>query len=116
MLPIRRGAIAVCAVCGGCLPRARMFFASAGASEVCGLCGDVARVADAVDASTLSADEEEVARRLLHQVRAMLEGHRDPSTLGLGRGGQRSGPYQPVVRGGASVAERTEPASLGGGQ
>ena len=88
-----------------------MFSATAGAHELCGLCGDIGRVADAVDASTLSADDEDVARRLLDRVCAMLEG--GPR---LGHAGQRSGPYQTAGRSAAAVTERTGPPSCGGGQ
>ena len=97
-----------------------MFSATAGAHELCGLCGDLGRVADAVESSTLSADEEDLARRLLHHVCVMLGGRRDSSFSRLGRGAQRSRPYPTAVPSetGSRVAEteRTDPLSSGGGQ
>ena len=93
-----------------------MLCATAGANELCGLCGDIGRVADAVDQSTLSADEEDAARQLLSRVCVLLEGRRGLSDSRLGQGGQRSGPYQAADHSDASVTERVDPAGSAGGQ
>jgi hypothetical protein len=106
LLSVTPGALGVCITCGRCLVRARMSAAAPGANELCGLCEDIASVASAVAASTMSADDEDIARRLLSRVHALLQRHRDWT-----RGGQRSGPYEAADVGATSVAERVEPAS-----
>ena len=73
-----------------------MLCATAGAHELCGLCGDIGKVVNAVGPSTLSAVEEDAARQLLSRVCGLLERRRDLSGMRLGQGGQRSGPYQAV--------------------
>ena len=83
-----------------------MSAATPGANELCGLCRDIGKVANAVSGSTMSADEEDAARLLLTRARTLLERQRDWS-----RGGQRSGPYEAAGEGAASVTERVEPAS-----
>ena len=116
LLSVSPGAVGVCVVCGRCLARARMSSATPGVNELCGLCRDIGRVANAVASSTLSADEEDAARLLLSRVCALLERRRDGSCLRLCRGGQRSGPYEAADDSEASVAERVDPASSAGGQ
>ena len=113
LLSVTPGALGVCFTCGRCLVRARMSAAVPGGNELCRLCEDIASVASAVVGSTMSADDEDVVRRLLARVHVQLRRDRD-GHRGRTWGGQRCGPYEAAGVRATSVAERVDPASSAG--
>jgi hypothetical protein len=109
LLSVTPRALGVCTPCGRCLVRARMSIIAAGAKKQCRLCEHISAVANAVATSTISANDEEIAKRLLSRVHVLLLGQRD-----WARGGQRCGPYDAEGVGASSAAERVEPISSAG--
>ena len=80
-----------------------------GPNELCRLCEDIASVASAVVGSTMSADDEDIVRRLLARVHVQIRRERDWT-----RGGQRCGPYDSAGVRATSESERVEPVSPDG--